>query len=228
MSYCVNCGVKLKEEAMKCPLCDCPVINPYKEYECRSGEQMARMPVDNTHVADKRDLARFLIAVTLTLGAAACGIVDLCLNGKLTWSLIAAAACIATYVGVCIPLKHRKILAELYVLFDLAAVLFTIAVIAWRTDGFGWALPVAFPLSFALALCSMAIVRMIRRHRLRYFHIFSFSVVLAGILSVVTELVISRGTDISWSGIVMISCVCIACVLLIIAKSRKLTRRFHI
>ena len=28
MSYCVNCGVKLDDALIKCPLCNTPVINP--------------------------------------------------------------------------------------------------------------------------------------------------------------------------------------------------------
>ena len=30
MSYCVNCGVKLKNSEKKCPLCNTKVINPNK------------------------------------------------------------------------------------------------------------------------------------------------------------------------------------------------------
>jgi len=30
MSYCVNCGVKLKSSEKKCPLCKTVVINPNK------------------------------------------------------------------------------------------------------------------------------------------------------------------------------------------------------
>ena len=28
MSYCVNCGVKLEESLVRCPLCNTPVMNP--------------------------------------------------------------------------------------------------------------------------------------------------------------------------------------------------------
>ena len=31
MSYCVNCGVKLKNSEKVCPLCNTEVINPKKE-----------------------------------------------------------------------------------------------------------------------------------------------------------------------------------------------------
>ena len=132
MSYCVNCGVSLKEDASACPLCDCPVINPYEEYKKYSGGKMPPRPLtDTAPVADWRDLAHFIISLTLALGAVACGVVNLCISGKITWSLIAVAGCITAYVGVCLPMKMRKLIPELSVLFDLLAVLFTVSVIGW-------------------------------------------------------------------------------------------------
>jgi len=229
MSYCVNCGVSLKEDANACPLCDCPVINPYEEYKKFSGDKKAPRPVtDTAPVADWRDLAHFIISLTLALGAVACGVVNLCISGKITWALIAVAGCITAYVGVCLPMKMRKLIPELSVLFDLLAVLFTISVIGWYTGSFDWAFRIAYPLSGAVAVCSAYIVNLTRRHRIRYFHICALGAVFAGVLSILTEILINRGAGISWSGIVAISCVCFAAVLCIIAKSRRLTRRFHL
>ena len=66
MSYCVNCGVSLKEDANACPLCDCPVINPYEEYKKYSGDKKPPRPVtDTAPVADWRDLAHFIIALII-------------------------------------------------------------------------------------------------------------------------------------------------------------------
>lgn len=230
MSYCVNCGVKLKEDARSCPLCDCPVINPYVEFKKYSGEnpQPAPPPTDTAPVANRLDLAHFIISLTLALGAISCGIVNLCLGGRLTWSLIPIAGCITAYVGVCLPMKKRNLLPELSVLFDFIAVLFTVTVIAWRADGFDWALRIAYPLAAAVSACSAYIVHLVRRHKIRYFHICALGAVFAGVICVLTELLINRGTDISWSGIAAISCVFFAAVLCIIAKSRRLTRRFHL
>lgn len=231
MSYCVNCGVALKEDASFCPLCDCPVINPYEEYKKFSGNSGEKKPVpltDHAPVASWRDLAHFIISLTLALGAIACGIVNLCIGGRITWSLIPISGCITAYVGVCLPMKCRRLLPELSVLFDLLAALFTISVVAWYTDGFDWALGIAYPISAAFAVCSACIVHLVRRHRIRYFHICALGAVFAGALSVLTELLITRSANISWSGIAAISCVSFAAVLCIIAKSRRLTRRFHL
>lgn len=228
MSYCVNCGVKLKEDARCCPLCDCPVINPYVEFKKISGENPPSPPVDTAPVADRWDLTHFILALTLALAAISCGIVDLCISKRLTWSIIAISGCITAYVGVCLPMKKRKLLPELFVLFDLFAALLTISVVAWRIDSFGWALRIAFPLAAAVAVCAAYMVNLVRRHKIRYFHIIALGVSLAGVLCILTELLINRGTDISWSGIAAISCVLFSAVLCIIAKSRRLTRRFHL
>ena len=32
MSYCVSCGVELRESESHCPLCDTKVVNPRKPY----------------------------------------------------------------------------------------------------------------------------------------------------------------------------------------------------
>lgn len=187
-----------------------------------------RPVTDTTPVADWRDLAHFIISLTLVLGAVACCVVNLCISGKITWALITVAGCITAYVGVCLPMKLRKLLPELSVLFDLLSVLFTVSVIGWYTGSFDWVFRIAFPLSAAFSVCSAYIVNLVRRHRIRYFHICALGAVFAGLLSVLTEILINRGADISWSGIVAISCVCFAAVLCIIAKSRRLTRRFHL
>lgn len=187
-----------------------------------------RPVTDTTPVADWRDLAHFIISLTLALGAVSCGVVNLCISGRITWSLIAIAGCLTAYVGVCLPMKMRKLLPELSVLFDLLAVLFTLSVIGWYIDDFSWVLKIAFPLSFVFAACSAYIVNLVRRHRIRYFHICALGAVFAGIISVLTEILLTQSLGITWSGIVAISCVCFAAVLCIIAKSRRLTRRFHL
>lgn len=230
MSYCVNCGVKLKEETRVCPLCDCPVINPYEEYKKYSGENAPAIPLstDTAPVADRRDLAHFIISLTLVLGAVSCCVINMCISHKMTWSLIAVAACITAYICVGLPMKKRKLLPELSVLFDFIAVAFSITVIGWTVNDFGWALRLAYPLSAATALCAGYIVFLVRRHKIRYFHIIAIGSVLAGAVSVLTELLLNGFTDISWSGISLASCVFFAAVLCVIAKSRRLTRRFHL
>lgn len=230
MSYCVNCGVKLKEDARVCPLCDCPVINPYEEYKKYSGEKAAPQPLstDTAPVANWRDLTHFIISLTLSLGAVSCCIINLCISHKLTWSLIAVAACITAYICVALPIKKRTLLPELSVLFDFFAVAFSVTVVAWRMNDFGWALKFAYPLSAAVALCADYIVFLVRKHKIRYFHILALGSVLAGAISVLTELLLNGFTDISWSGISVASCVFFAAVLCVIAKSRRLTRRFHL
>lgn len=230
MSYCVNCGVKLKEDASVCPLCDCPVINPYEEYKKYSGEKAPAQPLstDNAPVADWRDLTHFIISLTLALGSVSCCIINVCINRRLTWSLIAVAACITAYICVGLPMKKRNLLPELSVLFDFLSVAFSITVIGWAVNDFAWALRLAYPLSGAVALCAGYIVFLVRRHKIRYFHILALGSVLAGAISVLTELLLNNFTDISWSGISAASCVFFAAVLCIIAKSRRLTRRFHL
>lgn len=229
MSYCVNCGVKLKENTISCPLCDCPVINPYEEFKKFSGENPPPMPPkDEAPIADWRDLIHFIMAITLSLAALTCGIVNLCINGSITWSVLPIVGCITFYVMVCLPIKKRKTYPELFVLYDFFAVAFTITVIAWEFDGFDWALKIAYPLAFAASVCAAYMAFLIRRHKIRYFHICALGAVFAGALSVLTELLLNGATNISWSGIAAISCVGVSAVLCIIAKSRRLSRRFHI
>ncbi|MBR4852742.1 MAG: hypothetical protein IKV01_03970, partial [Clostridia bacterium] len=140
----------------------------------------------------------------------------------------AVAACITVYICVGLPIKKRKLLPELSVLFDFFAVAFSVTVIGWSIKDFGWAVRLAYPLSAAVALCAGYIVFLVRRHKIRYFHIIALGSVLAGAISVLTELLLNGFTDISWSGISAASCVFFAAVLCVIAKSRRLTRRFHL
>ncbi len=229
MSYCVNCGVKLQEGTVKCPLCDCPVVNPYTEYKNITGEK-ATAPIltDTAPVADWRDLTHFIISLALVIGALSCGIINICISSMLTWSLIPIASCVALYVFACLPLKFKNRKAERFVLFDFFAVLFLVSVIAWRTNGFSWAISVAFPMAVGVFTCAFLVAFLIRTHKIRYFHICALCSAMVGLLTVLAELLINRAADITWSGIVALSCVGFSALLCVIAKSRRLTRRFHL
>lgn len=229
MSYCVNCGVLLPEGSLKCPLCDCPVVNPYesagaaetvKKPECRE--------TDDAPVTSWRDVVHFVITLTLVFGCVTCGIVNLSVSGRLSWAYIPFAASALAYISVALPMKRRRLSCELSILFDYIAVMLLLTVIAWRSGSFVWAVSVSYPVATVTAVFAVILAHLISKHRIRYFHICAIGFVLAGLLAVLTELLINGGDDIVWSGIVLVTCVAVAAILSIIAKSRRLSRRFHI
>ena len=89
MSYCVNCGVKLKESEKVCPLCNTKVINPnnLKTDFIPAYSQN----IEKTKKVNKKYLC-FLITIILMGVTIITVLCNLIFTGNITWSIYVVAS----------------------------------------------------------------------------------------------------------------------------------------
>ena len=74
MSYCVNCGVELEENARECPLCSTPVVNP-REQTRRDASAFPEQK-GQVETVKRKDLG-LLLSMVILASVATCGILNL-------------------------------------------------------------------------------------------------------------------------------------------------------
>lgn len=234
MSYCVNCGVKLAESEQKCPLCQCPVVNPMvqpitEDTECPYPQRRDTLKniVDRGFVVS---VASILYAIPLLI----CLFVDWMMNGALTWSVVATAGIALSWAIFFQPvLFHKKYLA-LYSAVDFILLIGLFYAIGWHVKEYNWILIIALPIALILytIINTIGYLRMsgVLRRRL---YLSATILALLGLLCVIVEwlewlyetkiLQYAKKFE-SWSVIVFISCFVLAGVLCYIEKKKKLKK----
>ena len=84
MSYCVNCGVKLKQSEKVCPLCNTKVINPNN---LKDKFTPAYSQVVEKHKGINKKYLCELITVVLICTAIITVLCDWIFTGNITWSI---------------------------------------------------------------------------------------------------------------------------------------------
>ena len=163
--YCVKCGVKLAASENKCPLCGTVAYHPDIVREPEVPLYPAgRYPSETMKpkVLQGAMLILFLLPMVTTL------LVDLQVNGTVTWSGYAIGALVLGYLVVMLPLWFRKPNPVIFVPCDFAAVILYLLYINLSTGG-QWFLSFAFPVAGGIGVIVTAVVtllRYIRRGRL--------------------------------------------------------------
>lgn len=91
MSYCVNCGVELNESALKCPLCDTPVINPNILKNAVKAEPAFPDRI-NLPVATKHKFSAIVLSLLLLLPNIICVITNLLFTPDKLWCIYVVAS----------------------------------------------------------------------------------------------------------------------------------------
>ena len=143
MSYCVNCGVELDRDAVACPLCQTPVVNPVCPPDAQA---IPNFPLERQEVepVDQRELAILLTAMVVCAGVC-CGLLNLFLWKGVPWALFVAGACAVLWVWLVPPLLLRKVPSAVFLLLDLLAVGGLLVLIAAVSHGMAWFTTLAMP-----------------------------------------------------------------------------------
>lgn len=234
MSYCVNCGVKLAESEEKCPLCQCPVVNPMAQQSAEPIERPYPQRRDTLkNIVDRGfvvSVASILYAIPLLI----CLFVDWMLNGALTWSVVATAGIALSWAIFFQPILFDKKFLALYTAVDLTLLIVLFYAIGWQVNDYSWILIIAVPIAVILYGITNAIgyLRMsgVLRRRL---YLGATVLTLVGLLCVIVEwlewlyetAILEHAKKFeSWSVLVFISCTVIAGVLCYIEKKKKIKR----
>ena len=155
MSYCVNCGVKLKQSEKVCPLCNTKVINPNN---LKDKFTPAYSQVVEKHKEINKKYLCELITVVLICAAIITVLCDLIFTGNITWSI---------YVIVSILFLDSKLSFILFknkfipLIIDLFATETLIYVIAYLNNGLHWfyylVCPFIFIIWIYIVLCAFVL-----------------------------------------------------------------------
>ena len=221
MPYCVHCGVKLDDDARRCPLCGTPVMDPNLVRES------AAEPVFPTQAGEVKPVSRgeaaLLITVILASISAAC-----------VWSLYIIGAMAMLWLWFVPPLMDRKMGRFLRLLLDTAAIALYVLIIALVNHGLSWYKGLALPIVLSTGAAALFLALVLPGRS-----ILSKTALLlgtAGGYALLLELLIDRflteGWEPGWSLVVVAICAAIIVPLIIVRRVPSLReearRRFHI
>lgn len=181
MSYCVNCGVKLKNSEKKCPLCNTKVINPNKidtEYE-----PIYSNKVENFKRINYKYLSKIVILI-LMITAFLILLLDYASSRSITWSLYIVASILylgthlsfAVIKNIYISLFIHLISTELFMLF-----------IAYMTNGMHWYLYLVLPFIFIVWIYIMLVTYLIKRKKGEFLKKLSLGLLFSGLTVIAVE-----------------------------------------
>lgn len=202
INICKACGVELEQEMQVCPLCDTPAnaavaktaTNERKEFNA---------------IADKKrySLNRILlqiVAILLLSGIAATLIINLAIQGRVTWSVYPIFIClILLFYALLFSLWHTRPSFQLLGGWALSAgVLFMLSSIIDST----WPVRLALPLLSALNIMAFLLMGVLKGMRIKGLNIFAISLLAIALLCLAIEAIISfyvnKDIKFEWSAIV--------------------------
>jgi len=219
MSYCVNCGVKLKNSEKKCPLCNTIVINPNKEnvYEPAYSNVIEKFNSINLSYLVK------LIMIILFILALVTVVCNIIISKKISWSIYVVSSII--YVSSHLSFLIRKsIFIPLTIeLISLELLLF---IIAYLNNGMHWYLYLVFPFILVLwvyiILCTY-FVKKRKKSLLRNLSIcFLFSCVALIVIEGGIDLFNNDIIKLKWSLYASLPIIIISIIMFIISFNKKL------
>lgn len=156
--YCIQCGVKLADSQKTCPLCGTTVFHP----ELTQPQGSPLYPADRCPGAAVNRFgvmaivtAAFLLPILVTM------LVDLQIDGTITWSGYVMGAIALGYIVVVFPFWFRSYHSVVLVPVDFVALGGYLLYIDLASGG-GWFLSFAFPMVGAFGLIVTAVVVLTR------------------------------------------------------------------
>lgn len=184
--YCVNCGVRLADTEVKCPLCGVDAWHP--EQKPGSGESL--YPPDRypePQVSPK--VVHIIVTTMFLLPFFITALCDLQLTGRITWSGYVMGALIVTYVMLVLPFWFKNANPVIFVPCNFLAIGLYLLYISLVTGG-GWFLSFAFPVTGGIGIIVTTVVALLRYIRRGRFYVFGGALVALGAFSPVVELLL--------------------------------------
>lgn len=220
MSYCVNCGVKLKQSEKICPLCNTKVINPNN---LKDKFTPAYSQVVEKHKEINKKYLCELITVVLICAAIITVLCDLIFTGNITWSI---------YVIVSILFLDSKLSFILFknkfipLLIDLFATETLIYVIAYLNNGLHWFYYLVCPFIFIIWFYIVLCVFVLSKKKFNLLRRFSVAFLFISVILLTIEMCVDmfkyEKITINWSIYAVLPITIIGLILFIISYNRKL------
>ena len=220
MSYCVNCGVKLKKSEKVCPLCNTKVINPniinenYKPVYSREIEEHKKINIKFLCMLITEIL--FIIAL-ITLFC------DFLITRKISWSIYVVASIIYLDSKLSFILYKKKIIPLIIEFLSTEGLLFTIA---YLNNGLHWFLYLVCPFILITWLYIILCILIFKNKKFNLFKKFSLSFLSISFLLLVIEICIDlfkyEKINLSWSIYALLPITIIGSLIFIFSFNQKL------
>ena len=181
MSYCVNCGVKLKNSEKKCPLCNTIVINPNKingEYEPVYSNKIETFKKINYKFLSKLII---LLLMFISLLIVLCDIIT---SNDITWSIYVVSSIL--YLGTHLSFAVVKNIYISLIIHLVSTELFML-LIAYLNNGMHWYLYLVLPFIFIVWLYIMLCTYLIRRKKKDFLKRLSLGLLFSGLTVIAVE-----------------------------------------
>lgn len=186
--YCANCGVKLADSEIKCPLCGTKAYHP--DIPRTPGKPLYpkdHMPPAevNPKVMPVMVMLLFLVPLITTL------LSDLRINDRVTWSGYVVGSLLVGYVWLGLPMWFQKPNPVIFVPCGFAAAILFLLYINFATEG-NWFLPFAFPVAGGIGLIVSALLTLLRYVHRGKLYIWGGACVAMGIMVQLVEFLICQ------------------------------------
>ncbi len=220
MSYCVNCGVKLKKSEKVCPLCNTRVINPNilnNEYK-----PVYSTIVEEYHKINTKYLC-MLITEILFVVALITVLCDFIITKNFTWSIYVVASIIYLDSKLSFILYKKKFIPLIIELLSTEGLLF---VIAYLNNGLHWFLYLVCPFIFIVWLYIILCIFIFRNKKYNFLRRFTFAFSSISVILLVIEscidLFIKEKIFLTWSIYASLPIIIISILTFIISYNKRL------
>jgi hypothetical protein len=242
MPYCVRCGVELGDDAARCPLCDTRVVLPpeLEETEKANTQELASTarsagrrgtaskPQQRDVASDTFDKKLWIqvVSALMAIPALISMVFNAAFGDGLTWSLYVVATLGAVWIWCVSPFLYRRNIVPLWIAIDELALLGLLYVIDALPPESNWFMPLALPITVCLALLTVSIVMLARRHMLRELHIVAATLIALSVLCIVVEVSVDRyltgEINLQWSLLVTATGIPLAVVASMLQRRRAI------
>lgn len=220
MSYCVNCGVKLKSSEKKCPLCKTKVINPNNRLD--NYEEAYPKRIENFKNINYKYILK-LLTMIFTLISVVVLILNYLISKEITWSAYVIFSIIYLICTFQYFLQKNIYLSHILELLGTELFMFIIALL---NNGISWYIYLIAPFIFIVWSHVMLFTILIRTKKPNIFHkissiLFLDSISLLGIESAI-DLYKYNKITFNWSIYASIPITLLALIVLYISFNHKL------
>jgi len=203
MRICKECGVELDDDMALCPLCEAPVVNPGMGKDVIL--QISKKEIPEVRKKNVLHLILWQItAVLLLSGIAATLIINLSVQGSITWSIYPISICLMVFSYVSLMVLWRTtIFLQASAAWIISALV--LVMVHWSMEA-DWPLQLALPILSAVTVIGLLINFIFPHLKAKGLNVLAIVFVGIAVLCLVIEGVISfyfsKVVELQWSVIV--------------------------
>ena len=203
MIICKECGVELEEKMRKCPLCDTSVSDDGSgSFTLKSSRKELEPDVGKTNLLSR--ILWQITAILLLSGIAATLVINLSIQGSITWSVYPISICLMILAYVSLMSLWRTTIT-----YQLAGGWIFSSIVLFIMNGFvsgDWPVMLALPILCAVNVTTFILIFVLRALATKGLNVLAVVILAIAILCLVLEGIISIYFEnvirVQWSAIV--------------------------